>query len=456
MPNSPRRHRDRRPWRTIGGVLVLLIAGAAILGVASNSPDSAPLTLRARAFARNVRNNVTFRWIAMTVGAADPLPTRSAVPVTKTNMPTLANGGFVNGLEWSTSFRPYAPSSVWNTKISANPKIASYSAKVIAREFPGSGSSSGLQIREPGPNDYGHPIYYASNADPVVKLKCTMYCNAPDNGGVPATIHLPARARPSGGADAAMAVIQSDGTEIDFWGAYGSPGSSTAYAAPHDMQSRNWQSGDTISANNIANCGSIYTGSGFMAVGPGATAADQCTAAGQVKINEMTSGVINHAIAIQLQCAVDAVYPSPPGASTHACTSGVGAALGARLWYDVPEAITNANPQLHPWEKAILNAFHDYGGFFTDGGGSGPYALGVGIEFNDIPEPAANFGFADQVAPLGAQGWVSTTISQLPPRNPSSLRWYYPDLNDSHWNPPGVNFGAHFHWLEACSARKTC
>ena len=362
----------------------------------------------------------------------------------------------VNGQEWATSFTPYGPASVWNTRVSANPTIAAYSANVIAHQFPGSGSSSALQIREPGPNDYGHPVYFATGSDPVVNLACTTYCNAPDNGGVPATMHIPPKARPAGGTDASMAVIQPDGTEIDFFAAYGSPGSSTDWQAPHDEQARDWQAGDTISAANIANCGSFATGSGFMAVGPGSTAADQCDAGGQVKINELTAGVINHAIAIQLACANGAVYPAPPGASTDQCTSGVGAPLGARLWYDVPDDQTNANPNLHPWERAILNALHDYGGFFTDNGSGGSYALGMSIEFSDIAEPADDFGLPDPRAALAAQGWVSTTVSQLPPRNPSALRWYYPDVNDSPWNPQGVDFSAHVHWLDPCSARNSC
>lgn len=369
---------------------------------------------------------------------------------------TTASTAFVNGREWATSFTPYAANSVWNTRISANPTIASYSAQAIAVQFPGSGSSSSFQIREAGPNDYGHPIYYASATDPVIKLACNQYCGAPDNGGVPATIHIPAKARPAGGTDANMAVVQPDGSEIDFWAAYGSPGSDSSWTAPHDEQTRDWQTGDTITAGNIANCGNIVTGSGFMTVGPGSTAADQCLAGGQVQINELAAGAINHAIALQLVCAIGAVYPAPPGANTQQCTSGIGVPLGARLWYDVPDATTNANSSLRPWEKAVLNALHDYGGFFTDNGSGGAYAVGLGIEFSDIPEPSADFGLADPVAPLSTQGWVGTHVSNLPPRSSSSLRYYYPDTNGGQWNPAGVNFAAHFHWLDVCSARSSC
>jgi hypothetical protein len=397
-------------------------------------------------------------------GAATAAPRASNPPsigstpmmLTPGSVGALASAVFENGREWATSFTPYAGNSVWNTHVSGNPTIASYSAQAIAKQFPGAGSSSSLQIREPGPNDYGHPIYYASASDPVVKLSCTQYCGAPDNGGVPQSMYIPAKARPAGGTDAQMAVIQPDGTEIDFWAAYGTPGSDKNWTAPHNVQNRDWQSGDTLSAGNIANCGSITNGSGFMAVGPGATAADQCLAGGQVKVNELIQGGINHALALELTCAVGSTYPAPPGANTQQCTSGIGVPLGSRLWYDVPDDVTNANPRLKPWERAILNALHDYGAFFTDNGSGGAFAVGMGIEFSDIPETSANFGFADPVAVLGTQGWVGSTVSQLPPRDSGSRRWFYPDTNGGQWNPDGVDFSAHMHWLDACSARNSC
>lgn len=95
-------------------------------------------------------------------------------------------------------------------------------------------------------NDWSRPVYLASNSDPVVNVNCAAYqyrCNP----GVPATIHISAKARPVGSSDGNVAIIQPDATEMDFW-LVTDPG-------------RDWQTGDNIGAGVAAQSSIMGTGS---------------------------------------------------------------------------------------------------------------------------------------------------------------------------------------------------
>ena len=356
--------------------------------------------------------------------------------------------GVPNGRDYETSFRPYAVSSVWNRKVSTHPKILANSAAIVAAEFPNGRNPEAVRGTEAGRFDYSHPLYFADDRDPVVKLVCKQYC-----GRYPATMHIPARARPAGGTDAHIAVVQPDGTEIDAWAVYGSPGSDPAWKAPHDVQTRDWRNGDTLSAGNISVCGNFRTGSG-LAPPPGATAANFCLRGGIVTANELISGRIEHALFVGGECAIGSQFPST--GSTQQCTSGVGPPLGGRVWYDVPCEVTQSNSSLHPWEKAVLCALNVYGGYFGDNGSGGSHYTG-GIEpMLESEEPWRDWdgeGYASPFAPLASQGWSVTIIPDAVSGRPGR-RWVYDEGRP--WNPRGVDFAEHIHWLAACSAQGSC
>jgi hypothetical protein len=372
-------------------------------------------------------------------GAVKSSPTATpAALVTAAPAVVQATAIFLNAQDYPNGFVPYSGTSPFNTKVSANPTFLATSAQIVANQFPGGVNSQTIRANEAGVYDYGHPRFIAAATDPVVSLKCTLYCGAPDNGGVPATIHVPAVARPAGGSDSHMDVVQPDGTEITMWGV--------------TKPSANWAAGAVLSALNIANCGSIVTGTGWLASGPGPTAVGYCTNAGIITAAELIAGQINHAIIITGQCAIGAQYPSENGASTQQCTSGIGPPLGGREWYDVPCATTQASGGLQPWEKAILCALNVYGGYMGDDGGGGQYFTGTGAGVED-EEPWYDFdgpNYTSPFAPLAAQGW--TTIKVQSYGSATGTRW----VGASPWNPSGVNFAAHIHWLAPCSAQGTC
>jgi hypothetical protein len=389
---------------------------------------------------------------AATIVATVPSTTTTATPAVAVNptaapvaTPTAAVASslsavrLVSGQDYLITFTPWAATSPFNMKVSANPTFLANSASIVANQFPNDRNTQTIRANEAGQYDYGHPRFISAPTDPVVSLKCTLYCGAPDNGGMPATIHIPAGARPAGGSDSHLDVIQPDGTDISMW----------AVSKP----SSNWQTGQTLSAGNIANCGSIFTGTGWLPGGPGPTAAGYCTNAGEITAAELIAGQINHAIIITGQCAIGAQYPSENGASTQQCTSGIGPPLGGREWYDVPCSTTQASGSLKPWEKAILCALNIYGGYMGDNGGGGAYFTGTGAGVED-EEPWYDLdgpGYTSPFAPLAAQGWTSIVIPNVI-GSQSGTRWVGADP----WNPSGVDFAAHIHWLAPCSAQGTC
>jgi hypothetical protein len=377
--------------------------------------------------------------VATSAATAKPALTPVLVP---TAVPQIAGGTFMNfsnAQDYSTSFVPYASNSVWNTPVSTHPTYLSSSAAIVAAQFPGGNNTQTIRANEAGVYDYSHPRYFASNADPVVALRCTLYCGAPDNGGVPATAHIPALARPALGSDAHIDVVQADGTEICAWGVT-QPGA-------------NWATGQTLTALNIANCGSFSSGAGWLSNGPGPTAAGFALQSGIITAAELIAGQINHAIFITGQCAIGSQYPSEPGASTDQCTSGLGPPLGGREWYDVPCSTTQANSALRPWEKAILCAMNIYGGYMGDdvGGGSTFTGTGAGVESEEPWYAYQGPGYTSPFAPLAAQGWGTIHMLNVI-GNQSGTRWVGADP----WQPAGVNFAAHIHWLDPCSARGAC
>lgn len=350
----------------------------------------------------------------------------------------LSTAVFVNAQDYPLSFTPWASTSPFNMKVSANPTYLASSAAIVSNQFPGGQNTQTIRANEAGVGDYGHPRFVAATTDPLVSIKCTLYCGASDNGGVPATIHIPAVARPAGGSDSHIDVVQPDGTDITMWGV--------------TKPSSNWQSGQTLSALNIANCGSVVSSPGWLTVGPGPTAAGYCDNTGIITAAELIAGQINHAIIISGQCAIGAQYPTSDGASTQQCTSGIGPPLGGREWYDVPCATTQASTALQPWEKAILCALNVYGGYLGDDGGGGAYFTGTGAGVED-EEPWYDFdgpNYTSPFAPLAAQGWTSFQIQSY--GSAKGTRW----IGASPWNPSGVNFPAHIHWLAPCSAQGTC
>jgi hypothetical protein len=382
--------------------------------------------------------------------------TAVATAVATVAPPTAPIAGLpANGAAWPASFQPYAGSPIWSTAVEANPSYDSNSAAIIAAWFPGAGNGFPVRNQEPGPNDYTHPIYFSSTSDPIVNITCSSNgaCVTSGANAYTSTMHIPANAHPalstgSGAGDSHIGVVQPNGLEEDVYCYNG--GASTTCDQPGGNPSASWTAGTTMGpAYSADTCGSFLSGVGQLpsTTAGNTTAGAACEGAGLLSPQQLIAGHINHALFLITNCATGNVYPAETGSATDAC-SGTGPKLGSRLWYDVPDATTNANTGLQPWEKAILNALHDYGGYVMDDVGGG--AISQGIQF--VPEseqPAYSYGLGDQWSGLAAQGWQSTTIPGAPAGYP---RWFGADP----WTPSGVNFNQHLHVLNVCVTQGSC
>jgi hypothetical protein len=413
--------------RTVTFVIVALSAIVFGLFAAGTQASLVPSGANIIIGARQVRG-VVHRLMYEIAQAGQPEPVAIDVPTSG------GPGGLKNGVEYAATFRPYAATSVWNRRVSDHPAIAPFSAAVVEHQFPGGKNDRPFRSNEGGVYDYGHPIFYASASDPMVSTRCNQFC-----GKFPGHIRIPAKARPAGGSDAHLEVVQPDGTDIGMWATYGTPG-------------RDWQTGDTVTAGNITDCGSFFSGRGTMSTGPAPTAGGACLRAGEITAAELLAGHIDHALFAVGACGNGWQYPAFPDASTHACTSGIGPPLGGREWYDVPCSMTEANPDLRPWEKAVLCALHDYGAYMEDSEGGGTFFTGLGVDATESTEAAFDYGLPDPFAALASQGWYSITIPNADKHGTARLRWVGADV----WQPKGVDLPHHIHWLAPCSARGSC
>ncbi len=237
--------------------------------------------------------------------------------------------------------------------------------------------------------DWMHPLYFSTDADPVYTLEATEPWGPNPLDGI--KIHIPSTARPAGGSDGHMAVITPEGMEYDFWRVSSKPegGGTLTFA---------W--GGRLPIN----------GSG---IGGGATAANFGLAAGIIRPQELEAGNINHALFIVLKCTSSTTEfgfgeSSPPSGNANSSFVAPATQGGARC----PSSETGAPPMgawfklemsdeqiealnVPAWRKAIFRALANYGGFVGDTGGPG-FALQYesGSSYTSLGKPDAWVTFA--------------------------------------------------------------
>jgi hypothetical protein len=284
----------------------------------------------------------------------------------------------------------------------------------------------------------------------------------------PLQIHIPAKARPAGGTDHQFTIVAPHGSMVDFWSVMGTPGFTSgsgnnctaASPYPPRQQTRDWQNGDCLVANNITNAGNISSGSGIITP-PGSNVAGTSLIGGIMTAAELISGTINHALYISGACGIGHQYPGQ--GNTQSCTSGIGPPIGGLEWYDVRCSTTQANTALRPWEQGVLCALNQYGGYFLDNGAGGAYFTGGTFGFTQSEQPTYDYAgpsYTSPFAALASQGWnvISIPTPYLSASGvstgPSGNRWVY--NSDNNWQPNGVDFPNHIHWLDPCVAQRTC
>jgi hypothetical protein len=279
-------------------------------------------------------------------------------------------------------WRPYSDSSPFNTALAASPQLVANSSAITSRVVgfgpPGKHASGTADTAD----DWSHPIYFSRPTDPTYTVRCTdPWCNV---DGM--RVQIPAQARPAGGGDGHLAVIdQQSGWEYDFWQVQQKPAAGGILVVTSGGRTR-------------------VDGDGR---GAGATASGFGLAAGTIRPAELAAGQIDHALFMAVKCTNGtSVWPADPNNHGRSC-SEIGLpdanapAMGQHFFLDMSDAQIDALNE-PPWEKTILRAMARYGMFVGDTGGDA-----WGIQF-ESGSSYTSFGYQDPWEQLGQQFRVPT------------------------------------------------
>lgn len=280
----------------------------------------------------------------------------------------------------STCWRPYAADSPFNRRIPQNPPLAPDSAAIV-HQLTSEGPPASPMVGLAGtPEDFGHPAYYPSRGDPVYTLHCTRpWGRCPIEGD---RVAIPSGARPAGGSDAHMAIVDlASGWEYDLWQA----------ATPDGRDGRldlSWGGRTRIDGSGL---------------GSNATAAHFGLLAGIIRAPELRAGHIDHALLMVTRCT-DGYVPPAAGGGSHCDGTPNAPKAGMRFQLDMSDAEIDRLPAPR-WKRTILHALADYGAIIGDTGGVEPW----GIEFESgstytslgNPDELVQFARAENVPQLG-------------------------------------------------------
>ncbi|HWC26329.1 MAG TPA: hypothetical protein VG474_07080, partial [Solirubrobacteraceae bacterium] len=257
-------------------------------------------------------------------------------------------------------WRPYAASSPFNRRIPRAAPLADGSSKVVERLTDWGPPQNLLAGHADTRTDYFHPLYWSHRRDPVFRVRCILYRPCEVEGH---RIRIPERARPAGGGDGHLAVVDArSGWEYDFWQVRSKPSGGGELVVSHGGRTR-------------------IGGSGLRS---NATAAAFGLAAGVIRAAEIRAGRIDHALFAQIKCTSGrSVYPAIPGGTGDPCerfglSNAAAPPLGARFRLAMSDRQI-ARLRVPGWKKTILRALARYGMIVGDTNG-GNAAWGLQLE----------------------------------------------------------------------------
>ncbi len=240
------------------------------------------------------------------------------------------------------------------------------------------------------PYSYGRPLYRATISDPLVSVRCTTYCAM---GG--AQVRIPSAARPEGGSDGHLAVIEPDATLFDSWSYSGGPvpsAGSVALSTVTGLQSTPFDVQPAFMKNAV-------------------TAGGMVTPAGIITLAELQAGVIQHELYGVISCTASTWY-APATQTARVCTDGRSAIPDGALLQYIPTASQIAASSMSPESKIIALAMHNYGIRIADTGGVS--GLAIQVE-NQASFWAYGSGPDPYVAYAMAHGWNHVVNSSASP-----------------------------------------
>ena len=319
--------------------------------------------------------------------------------------------GFGVGNWPPASWRPYADDSPFNQELPAKPRLLPNSSKVVARLTANGGPSDLRAGVADTDGDYQHPTYWSTPSDPVFTVHCTRPYGRCEIEGM--RLRIPDRARPAGGSDAHLTVVdQRSGWEYDLWTVSSKPRGGGEITIGYGGRTR-------------------IDGDGL---GSDATAAHFGNLAGIIRAQELRSGRIDHALFLVADCdSGQFVYPARGRGAP--CDDRTDApAQGARFQLDMSNAEIRALG-VPRWKRGILRAMARYGMFVGDTGGT-PWDL----EF-ESGSTYTSFGYPDPTVAFARQ---------------QGLR---PEREDGRYHfdvAKGIDWSRRLRVVDPCVTQRTC
>jgi len=230
-------------------------------------------------------------------------------------------------------------------------------------------------------DDYEHPTYWSRPSDPKFRLHCYQAswgrCQIEGH-----EIRIPDAARPAAGSDGHLTVVDQDsGWEYDLYKVRSKP-------AGGGVLEFRWGGRIRIDGDGLRS---------------GGVAARFGNLAGVVRVAELASGRIDHALFATVRCSAGRfVYPAQ-GAGTSCASIGLPSEnappLGTRLQLAMSSDEIN-ELRVPAWKKTILQAMATYGLFVGDTGGG---TWGIQLESSST---FTSFGVVDPLVEFAqANGW---------------------------------------------------
>ena len=277
-------------------------------------------------------------------------------------------------------WRPYSDYSPFNRGVGTAPRALANSSAVVSRLTGFGPPQSIVGGSADTRDDWDHPLYFSQPSDPVYTIHCVEDWGTCEIEGM--QVRIPDVARPAGGEDGSMGVIDQAGNwEYDFWQVRSKPSGGGTI---------------TVSWGGRTEIGTP-TADGL---GSNATAAHFGTAAGVIRPEELKAGLIDHALFLVVKCTNGTyVWPAHgPGAGRSCSSIGLSnanaPALGQHFYLDMTDAQIAAL-QVPQWKRTILTAMAHYGMFVGDTGGDS-WRLKV-----QSGTSHTSFGFGDPWVRLG-------------------------------------------------------
>jgi hypothetical protein len=315
-------------------------------------------------------------------------------------------------------WRPYADSSPFNRQLPSNPKLVSNSSSMVnwwagqgdTNKFKWTGGYADTR------NDYDHPIYFNKPSDPVFTIHCKLWTSSCAIDGM--RVQIPQKAKPAGGSDGHMTVIdQASGWEWNFWQTGSLPSGGGDLYISHGGRTK--IDGDGLDSNG--------------------TAAHFGGSAGIIRPEELAAGSIPHALFLVVNCTNGQhVYPAGTGVGRTCSSMGLSGtnapAMGQQFYLDMSDSqIAGLNAP--EWKKTVLTAMAHYGLIVGDtGGGSLKTISGTSY---------TSFGMADPWTVMGSK-------LGLPSWSQDGKRMYSFDLRDT------VDWQSKLRVVDPCVTAGTC